>query len=130
MLEAVGLPSSAADRFPHQFSGGQRQRIAIARSLITNPSILLADEAVSALDVSVREQVLTLLNELADRYQLTLIFVSHNLEVVRYLCDTVAVMQAGRIVECGPTERVYADPKHRYTRRLIAALPPAPTMAV
>ncbi|HEY9293824.1 MAG TPA: ABC transporter ATP-binding protein [Microlunatus sp.] len=122
-LQAVGLPASAADRFPHQFSGGQRQRIAIARALITRPRILLADEPVSALDVSVRAQVLNLLAELIDTYRLTLIFVSHDLNVVRHLCDRVAVMRSGRIVECGPTGQVYADPQHPYTRQLITALP-------
>ena len=122
-LQAVGLSAGAADRYPHQFSGGQRQRIAIARALITRPRILLADEPVSALDVSVRAQVLNLLAELIDSYRLTLIFVSHDLNVVRHLCDTVAVMRAGRIVESGPTRDVYADPQHPYTRQLITALP-------
>ena len=123
LLHAVGLPSDAASRFPHQFSGGQRQRIAIARALITEPRILLADEAVSALDVSVRAQVLNLLADLVDSYQLTLVFVSHDLNVIRHLCRTVAVMQSGQIVECGPTQQVYADAQHPYTRQLISALP-------
>jgi ABC-type glutathione transport system ATPase component len=123
MLQSVGLPADSADRFPHQFSGGQRQRIAIARALITNPRILLADEAVSALDVSVRAQVLNLIADLVDAYALTLVFVSHDLNVIRHLCDTVAVMRSGRIVECGPTDQVYADPQHPYTRQLIGALP-------
>jgi ABC-type glutathione transport system ATPase component len=123
MLQAVGLPADAADRYPHQFSGGQRQRIAIARALVIRPRILLADEAVSALDVSVRAQVLNLLTDLVDAYRLTLVFVSHDLNVVRHLCRTVAVMQQGRIVECGPTENVYGSPQHPYTRRLLDALP-------
>jgi ABC-type glutathione transport system ATPase component len=123
MLQSVGLPADSADRFPHQFSGGQRQRIAIARALITNPRILLADEAVSALDVSVRAQVLNLLADLVDAYSLTLVFVSHDLNVIRHLCDTVAVMRSGRIVECGRTDQLYADPQHPYTRQLIGALP-------
>lgn len=127
LLQAVGLPDDAGDRLPHEFSGGQRQRIAIARALITDPRILLADEAVSALDVSVRAQVLNLLADLVARYRLTLVFVSHDLNVIRHLCDTVAVMQNGRIVECGPTEQVYADPAHPYTAQLIAALPAAVT---
>jgi ABC-type glutathione transport system ATPase component len=123
LLAAVGLPADAADRFPHQFSGGQRQRIAIARALITEPRILLADEAVSALDVSVRAQVLNLLADLVDSYDLTLVFVSHDLNGIRHLCTRVAVMQSGRIVECGPTDRVYTEPHHPYTARLIGALP-------
>ena len=121
MLDAVGLPQEAADRFPHQFSGGQRQRIAIARALICEPRILVADEPVSALDVSVRAQVLNLLSDLVDKYRLTLVFVSHDLGVVRHLCDTVAVMHRGRIVENGPTERVYTAPEHEYTKRLVAS---------
>lgn len=121
MLRAVGLPEDAADRFPHQFSGGQRQRIAIARALICEPRILVADEPVSALDVSVRAQVLNLLSDLVDKYQLTLVFVSHDLGVVKHLCDTVAVMHRGRIVESGPTEKVYAAPQHDYTKQLVAS---------
>ena len=121
MLNAVGLPPDSADRFPHQFSGGQRQRIAIARALICEPRILVADEPVSALDVSVRAQVLNLLSDLVDKYRLTLVFVSHDLGVVKHLCDTVAVMHQGRIVESGPTGQVYANPGHEYTRRLVAS---------
>ncbi|WP_336660917.1 ABC transporter ATP-binding protein [Leucobacter sp. USHLN153] len=119
MLEAVGLPASSAARFPHQFSGGQRQRISIARALICRPQVVVADEPVSALDVSVRAQVLNLLADLVDEYGLTLVFVSHDLNVVRYLCDSVIVMQSGEIVEAGETESVYRDPQHPYTKRLI-----------
>ncbi|MFI6430855.1 ABC transporter ATP-binding protein [Rhodococcus oryzae] len=123
MLTAVGLEPAMAHRYPHQFSGGQRQRISIARALITKPKILVADEPVSALDVSVRAQVLALLAELVDEYGLTLLFVSHDLAVVRHVCDVVAVMHRGRIVECGPTEDVYERPREEYTRTLIASAP-------
>ncbi|MHA3683712.1 dipeptide ABC transporter ATP-binding protein [Leucobacter sp. HY1910] len=119
MLVAVGLEPSAATRFPHQFSGGQRQRISIARALICRPRVVVADEPVSALDVSVRAQVLNLLADLVDEYGLTLVFVSHDLNVVRHLCDQVVVMQSGEIVEAGYTETVYRTPQHPYTKRLI-----------
>ncbi|MGN6131301.1 MAG: ATP-binding cassette domain-containing protein [Nocardioidaceae bacterium] len=123
LLEAVGLRPEAADRYPHQFSGGQRQRISIARALAPGPEILVADEAVSALDVSVRAQVLNLITDLVDELSLTLVFVSHDLSVVSHVCDRVAVMNAGEIVECGPTEQIYEDAQHPYTRNLIAAIP-------
>ncbi len=123
LLTAVGLSAEAAGRYPHQFSGGQRQRISIARALAPGPRILLADEPVSALDVSVRAQVLNLLTDLVDRLDLTLVFVSHDLSVVRHLCDRVIVMNEGEIVEAGPTEQIYDDPRHPYTRRLVAAIP-------
>lgn len=126
LLDAVGLPASAAGRYPHQFSGGQRQRISIARALSVRPRILVADEAVSALDVSVRAQILNLLADLVDELDLTLLFVSHDLSVIRHVCDTVAVMREGEIVELGPTEQVYEQPRHDYTRGLVAA---APTLA-
>src|SRR5699024_9442570 len=119
MLEAVGLPASAAKRYPHQFSGGQRQPISIARALICRPQVVVADEPVSALDVSVRAQVLNLLADLVDEYGLTLVFVSHDLNVVRYLCESVVVMQSGEIVEAGDTAEVYDNPQHPYTKRLI-----------
>jgi ABC-type glutathione transport system ATPase component/ABC-type dipeptide/oligopeptide/nickel transport system permease subunit len=123
MLDAVGLPLDATERYPHQFSGGQRQRIAIARALVCRPRILVADEPVSALDVSVRRQVLDLLARLADEHALTLLLVSHDLGVVRHVCDHVAVMREGLIVEQGPTDQVYDTPQHEYTRRLREATP-------
>ena len=123
LLEAVGLQAESANRYPHQFSGGQRQRISIARALAPRPDILLADEPVSALDVSVRAQVLNLITDLVGDLDLTLVFVSHDLSVVRHVCDRVAVMQDGEIVEVGATEQIYTDPQHPYTKRLIAAVP-------
>ena len=123
LLEAVGLQPEAADRYPHQFSGGQRQRISIARALAPDPRILVADEPVSALDVSVRAQVLNLLDELVERLSLTLVFVSHDLSVIRHVCDSVAVMTRGEVVEVGATEQIYQDAEHAYTRALVAAAP-------
>ena len=123
LIREVGLPETAVHRYPHQFSGGQRQRISIARALAPSPGILLADEPVSALDVSVRAQVLNLISELVDELELTLVFVSHDLSVVRHLCDRVAVMSAGEIVETGPVEQVWRAPQHPYTQRLLAAVP-------
>lgn len=128
LMAQVGLDPADSSRYPHQFSGGQRQRIAIARALAPSPQVLIADEAVSALDVSVRAQVLNLISDLVARHGLTMLFVSHDLTVVRHVCDSVAVMQAGRIVEAGPIARVYDDPQDDYTRRLLASVPrlPAP----
>ena len=123
LIREVGLPETAVHRYPHQFSGGQRQRISIARALAPSPGILLADEPVSALDVSVRAQVLNLISELVDELELTLVFVSHDLSVVRHLCDRVAVMSAGEIVETGSVEQVWSAPQHPYTQRLLAAVP-------
>jgi peptide/nickel transport system ATP-binding protein len=123
LLAAVGLSPDAADRFPHQFSGGQRQRISIARALAPRPGILVADEPVSALDVSVRAQVLNLITDLVRDLSLTLVFVSHDLSVVQHVCDRVAVMRDGQIVETGPTREVYENPQHPYTRKLVSAAP-------
>jgi ABC-type glutathione transport system ATPase component len=123
VLEDVGLSVDAGERYPHQFSGGQRQRIALARALSTRPKVLVADEPVSSLDVSVRAQVLNLLADLVEEHALTLVLVSHDLGVVRHLCRTVAVMSEGRVVETGPSEQVHGAPQHPYTRRLVAAVP-------
>ena len=126
VLTEVGLNSEDALKYPHQFSGGQRQRIALARALVARPEVLIADEAVSALDVSVRAQVLNLIMQIAQRDNLTLLFVSHDLAVVRHLCQRVVVMRAGKIVEAGSVERVFSDPQQDYTRELIAAAPCLP----
>ena len=123
MIAAVDLDADSLRRYPHQFSGGQRQRISIARALVTRPQILVADEPVSALDVSVRAQVLNLLTDLVDEYALTLLFVSHDLGVVKHLCSEVIVMKSGQIIESGATEDIYANPQEEYTRSLIAATP-------
>jgi peptide/nickel transport system ATP-binding protein len=123
MLGEVGLDSSALGRYPHEFSGGQRQRINIARALALRPEFVVLDEPVSALDVSVGAQVINLLRELQQRYGLTYLFISHSMPLVRYLCDRVAVMQKGRLVELGDCESVCCDPRQAYTRELIAATP-------
>jgi peptide/nickel transport system ATP-binding protein len=123
VLEQVGLAASDARRFPHEFSGGQRQRIAIARALITEPAVVVFDEAVSALDVLVRAQILALLDELSSRLKLAYLFVSHDLNVIRSVADRIYVMQRGRIVEEGLTAQVFQSPQHEYTRALIAATP-------
>jgi peptide/nickel transport system ATP-binding protein len=124
-LATVGLRASDATKYPHEFSGGQRQRIALARALITRPDLIVADEPVSALDVSVQAQVLNLMMDLQQSHRLAYLFISHDLSVIRHVTERVAVMQAGRIVERGPTERVLALPEHPYTRALLDALPSA-----
>jgi len=123
VLEDVGLEPGMADRFPHEFSGGQRQRIALARALVHRPRLLVGDEPLSALDVTVRAQILELLAELRVRNDLTLLMVSHDIGVVQNLCDEVVVMKDGRIVEEGPTEKVLLQPQASYTRRLLASIP-------
>lgn len=129
MLREVGLDASAMERYPHEFSGGQRQRINIARALALRPEFLVLDEPVSALDVSVGAQVVNLLRELQQKYKLTYLFISHSMPLVRYLCDRVAVMQRGSLVEQGECEQVCDAPRHEYTRGLIAATPEMPLFA-
>ncbi|MEO0685994.1 MAG: ATP-binding cassette domain-containing protein, partial [Cyanobacteria bacterium J06649_11] len=123
LLERVGLSADAMNRYPHQFSGGQRQRICIARSLALNPKFIICDESVSALDVSVQAQVLNLLKELQSEFELTYIFISHDLSVVKFISDRILVMNRGEIVESGNAEEIYRQPKQEYTQKLISSIP-------
>jgi oligopeptide/dipeptide ABC transporter ATP-binding protein len=125
LLNLVGMGAEHIDRYPHEFSGGQRQRIAIARSLTVNPDLIIGDEPVSALDVSIQAQILNLFRELQEKFSLTYLFIAHDLSVIRHISDRVAVMYVGKIVESGPVDVIFSDPLHPYTKALLAAVPEA-----
>ena len=122
-LQKVGLLPEYADRYPHEFSGGQRQRIGIARELVMNPKLIIADEPVSALDVSIKAQIINLLNDLRNQLGLTLLFIAHDLSVVKYFSDRIAVMYAGKILELAPSDELFENPLHPYTKSLLSAIP-------
>ena len=123
LMEEVGLQSDQMSRYPHEFSGGQRQRVGIARALAVNPEFIVADESVSALDVSVQAQILNLMLSLRDKHNLTILFIAHDLSVVEYLCDQVVVLYLGKVVESGNAKDIYSNPQHPYTRALMSAVP-------
>jgi peptide/nickel transport system ATP-binding protein len=129
ILDEVGLPRAAVDRYPHEFSGGQRQRLGLARALILSPELIVADEPVSALDVSIQAQILNLMLDLQRDLGLTMLFISHDLSVVRYMSDTIGVMYLGKLVEVGPADDVYFRPVHPYTKGLIDTVPVADPVA-
>jgi ABC-type oligopeptide transport system ATPase subunit len=129
LMDEVGLSPRDIRKYPHEFSGGQRQRIAIARALAVRPKLIIADEPVSALDVTIQAQVLELMLHIVDKHHLSMIFVSHDLSVIRYICDRTAVMFQGEIVELGSTEKIFNQPQQEYTRKLLSAIPvPDPGM--
>jgi ABC-type oligopeptide transport system ATPase subunit len=125
LLERCGLWAGAADRYPHEFSGGQKQRIGIARALALNPKLIICDEPTSALDVSIQSQILNLLKDLQDEFKLSYLFISHNVAVVHHICDRIAVMYRGKIVEEGDSDRIINQPRHPYTQALLSAVPEA-----
>ncbi|GGG21244.1 ABC transporter ATP-binding protein [Lysinibacillus alkalisoli] len=123
LLAIVGMPEDAKHKYPHEFSGGQRQRLGIARAVACNPKLIIADEPVSALDLSVQAQVLNFMQDIQDEYGLSYLFISHDLGVVKHMCDDIAIMYRGRFVERGTSKEIYADPRHIYTHRLLSAIP-------
>lgn len=123
LLAIVGMPGDSKEKFPHEFSGGQKQRINIARALATNPKLIIADEPVSALDLSVQAQVLNFMNDVQKEFGLTYLFISHDLGVVKHMCDYIFIMYKGRFVECGTKQDIYQNPKHLYTKRLLNSIP-------
>lgn len=125
LMDDVGLAHAAIRKYPHEFSGGQRQRIAVGRAISTKPELVIADEPVSALDVTIQAQILDLILELVEKHNLTMLFISHDLSVVRYIADRIAVMHHGKLVETGSTESLFAAPQHEYTKRLLSAIPVA-----
>ena len=123
LLDIVGMPEDALYKYPHEFSGGQRQRLGVARAVATNPKLIVADEPVSALDLSVQAQVLNFMKRIQQQYDLSYLFISHDLGVVKHMCDNIAIMYKGRFVEIGSREDIYNDPRHIYTKRLLSAIP-------